>query len=710
MLKRAHSSFRLTLVTLALLGSMHASAAPRDGVVKTWAILPALYMQNLVLKFSLSSYGKTEQEKINSLKQAEAAILAFSSQMRMIHQVDSMVELETVKRHFFPPFNSLADEIAYRIASEPPAFFTLTTTSPEIEAELEGMFRAQEERIRTFKHLPTAMSDLTGSYNLRRMIFGLLDNQDATRAAAAKVPDRARLEVVEQIHQAFAQGLQQIETTGTAMAGSGALKHNNPGLQRFFSLAIGEYFRHLDQASKLEIISAFLDQPERTSPRERFEIMVMNAGPQFQKLFQVYARQEGFGDEMKDIFKKLESTARPAPWRLVKAMIEREKVPFEWVSIEPKPLGVGTMAQVHRAVIRLKDGRIEQVVVRVMKPGIEGKVRADSDVLKIVAPLVDADPELRARDFAKITPFVQEIIEMVGKELDVAATVRSQQRASAVYNQTVTGETPMELRYRVPKIIDLGPTSKMMIQEFVPGTSFDTFERQSPKLAKAAIEELARIWIEHALVESGFYHSDLHQGNLRVGRADDGSVVVNILDFGMTGQLDKALQARIVALAIVLSSGHADLMSQALWELSLPKKNEISLEALKSAIRAEVARIEKGTAPVREFGEWVAFAANSGVKFPAEFTSLNRGLTLIMQMLENQKSDMSLDGLMQKLIIKNPKYALSILSSLESIGHREWMRILSDKLTAAVPGLIWPGAGEKIPRAPQRSCRAIFSI
>ena len=666
------------VVVTALSSSAKAQSLPSDGGMPPVSlILPMMYSQNVMIKFILGSYGKTDAEKIQSVKDAETAIEKFAKQSRYIHRVDSIQELDHAKAILFPKFYSLEDELEYRRTQDAPPFLLVSSGNSDVNDHVEQLWIKQEQRLEAFAKFPTAMSVGLATMSPNRIIREMLDNTQKASLARALVTDQQRLDFANRMHVEVQKGIHQIDTTGTSITGNGSLQQADPAMKRFFELAIGEYFKNLDMKEKINITSTFLDNPDLSSPREKFELMVMNSGPQFQKLFQVYARMEGFSEDMKQIFKKLESTARPAPFRLVKQMIDAEPVPFQWVSIKEKALGVGTMAQVHRAQIRLSNGEVKEVVVRVMKPKIRERLEADNAVLRKMAPLVDADPTLIAARFPQITPFVEEIIGMGVSELNVPATVAAQKRGALIYNKdtvmTVNGK-PVNVRFHVPAVYDVSPTSSMMVQEFVPGISFEEFSRQAPDVALSAVEELSKHWLEQTLLGSGFYHSDLHQGNLRVTRLNN-MVQVNILDFGMTGQLTPQMQRQIIAISAIVKSERADLIAKALWEISVQNENKITLPQLTILIQNEIQLIARTGVPFYDMGGWVGTAASGGIKFPADFTSLNRGMTLITQMLLNSKSKLTVADFIVTPLLKSPSRMRDVTNSLRSISKSDWIKI-----------------------------------
>lgn len=681
----------------------------RGGVPTPRLIMSTLYAENVFLKFVLGSYGKSDQEKIQAVKDATAAIERFAFQPRMMLQVASVAELERIRSLYFPRFYSLQDELDYRRNQAPPAFFTLVSASSDVSDELEDLWRLQEDRLGNFSHLSDSLNRKVSDKTIRAMIFAILDNSNPVSFALTAVSDNARLDIANFMHGEVRKGIEKIDATGQIIADSGGIAHKYAGTRQFLQLAIGEYFRGLDTSMKINIISQFIDNPDRTEAVEKFELMVMSAGPQFQKLFQNYAREEGFSKEMTSIFQRLESSVPPAPWRLVEPIIRAEKVPFEWVEISQTPLGVGTMAQQHLARIRLPNGDVRDVVVRVMKPGIEQRLLADNEVLRRLAPKIDADPILRANNYPLITPFIDEIIKMGVRELNVPATVIAQKKAIPIYARDVmvqVGQSKRQIKIHVPQIYDVGPKSNLIVQEFIKGRGFSKLRAESPELARAAVEEVVKMWVETAFTGSGFYHADIHAGNFLVQSLPGQGVQVNVLDFGMTGQLEPLKQSQIIALAAVIGSNRSDLMAKAMWELSIASENKISVNQLQQILQKELNRLANmSNALPNDLSLWLGLAANNGMKFPSDLVSLSRGMNYIAQMLRVEGSAMVVDDVVKKAITRDPMILRNAMKSMPSLSLFDWMAV-------GFAGLNNPKTNSPSPRVSPvggLSCKNIFA-
>ncbi|RYZ79433.1 MAG: AarF/ABC1/UbiB kinase family protein, partial [Proteobacteria bacterium] len=169
-----------------------------------------------------------------------------------------------------------------------------------------------------------------------------------------------------------------------------------------------EYYARQSVDSKKQMIMAMLNANLLMNDEAKLELMIQNSGPQFQKLLQVVARQGELPQELQSTFKKLESAVRAEPWWKVQEILAHEKANYTFTYFERKPLGVGTMAQVHRAKV-LWNGQIRDVVARFIKPGIDLKVAEDHRILTEVSKIVDQNAEYRRNHGPLMTPLVQSI-------------------------------------------------------------------------------------------------------------------------------------------------------------------------------------------------------------------------------------------------------------------------------------------------------------
>ena len=218
----------------------------------------------------------------------------------------------------------------------------------------------------------------------------------------------------------------------------------------------------------------------------------------------------------------------PFPFAAVRATVETALGrPLEelFARFEVEPVAAASVAQVHRAVTT--DGKA--VAVKVLRPGIEAEFARDLDALAAVARLAEhLSEEARRLRFSAV---VQTLAESVALELDLRM-----EAAAASELAEVMADDP---DYRIPKVDWQRSAARVLATEWIDGVPVK--DRAALIAAGHDPKRIARIvlasFLEQAL-RHGFFHADMHQGNLFVDAA--GRLVV--VDFGIMGRLDAGMR------------------------------------------------------------------------------------------------------------------------------------------------------------------------
>ena len=313
----------LCSVCFACLGLKAAASSPSSenlpsGVLKTTQVLPLLYVKNVVKKILLSNYGKNQKEQLKGLAQIESILTRFASQPHNIFQAESLEEFHALRARMFPPVWDLQDEVQLLNKQIPP-YIIIATQSEEVRAEMEQIV-AEE----TTLHLPAILQfkPTTLEFAFRK----ITENPATAFSVFNLLPPKLKLEALSQFDSLLiAPQIDKIDHIGTLIAESGSVHLELKAWETFFQIVLGEYFSQLDLQTKLNMVAALADAPADADQMKLFSILVLNAGPQFQKFFQIYARQPGFSDSLKEVFIQLEQNTKPIPWRLVKTGHRRSK-------------------------------------------------------------------------------------------------------------------------------------------------------------------------------------------------------------------------------------------------------------------------------------------------------------------------------------------------------------------------------------------------
>ncbi len=256
----------------------------------------------------------------------------------------------------------------------------------------------------------------------------------------------------------------------------------------------------------------------------------------------------------------LQDEVPPAPYPAIEADVEREfgrPVGAVFAQLDPVPVGAASLAQVHPAV--LPGG--EEVVVKVLRPGIEVIVETDLAAVRLAVRLLGWSRRVRRR--VDLRRLAQEISETTRRELDLVAEGHNAERFAQAF-----ADDP---RVRVPRIHWHETTRRVLTMEDVAAIKISDL----PALEAAGIDrsELARavhdVYVRQVFVHH-FVHADPHPGNLFVEPLDEPLAGgpprtggagrpfrIAFVDFGMTATIPQRLWGPLREYVIAMATRDA---------------------------------------------------------------------------------------------------------------------------------------------------------
>ncbi len=306
------------------------------------------------------------------------------------------------------------------------------------------------------------------------------------------------------------------------------------------------------------ILTPFVKRDLRNDPfpvqlRRRLEIL----GPTFTKLGQIMAIRE---DLLPDVItRELESLMDhlPAiPFEQVRRIIERDlEKPVEtlFASIDPEPLGSASIAQAHRATTLSGD----EVVVKVIKPGIRDVITSDLKLLEFFGIFLQwmlprYQPEQIIEEFSAYTR----------REVDYTFEADNAEVFAANF-QDMPGIV-------FPDIYRELSSDDVLTMEFVEGIRPGS--KASLQLGEAErqrVIDLGAASIIRMLYDDGFFHADLHAGNLKIipgERPED--LKVGFIDLGMVGRFNPKLKRRMLYYYYALVRGDVENAARHLLDMA----------------------------------------------------------------------------------------------------------------------------------------------
>ena len=315
---------------------------------------------------------------------------------------------------------------------------------------------------------------------------------------------------------------------------------------------------------------------------------------------------------------KLQDAVTPAPWNAVREVLESElsgPVSDVFAQFEPTPIASASLGQVHLA--RLQNG--QEVVVKVQRPEIAGRVENDLEVLARLAHLADRNLELgRIYDFPAM---VEEFADAVRDELDYRKEGRNADRFQKLFAN--------EPRLRVPKIHWEHTSRRVLVMERLSGIKIDdltALDQAGVDRHRLALE--ATRMVVREVLETGFFHADMHPGNLFV--LENG--VIGVMDFGRVGKLEPETRSHLARLYVAVVDGDPETIAEELDRLGAIS-GEIDRPHLERDLRRLVERY-RGTrltdVRVSEvWGDILRLAGRHRLHLPSNLVLLAQTLTMV---------------------------------------------------------------------------------
>ncbi len=267
-------------------------------------------------------------------------------------------------------------------------------------------------------------------------------------------------------------------------------------------------------------------EASRAGLSRRLRVAFEKLGPAYIKLGQIVSSAQGlFPDELVEEFKRCRDQVPAVPFAEVRPHIEAElgaKIEDVFAELDPEPLAAASIAQVHRA--KLRTG--EEVVVKVQRPGVADRVRADIAAMAWIAPVLVGRIPVAA--LANPPALVELFAETIVEELDFRLEAENMLDVAAVLHDA--GQTLIVVPRPHPELV----TPRLLVMERLSGLHYDDLDgmRDAGIDTAELLHGMLVTFLEGAMIY-GVFHGDLHGGNLFV--MPDGRVA--LFDYGITGRM-----------------------------------------------------------------------------------------------------------------------------------------------------------------------------
>jgi ubiquinone biosynthesis protein len=274
------------------------------------------------------------------------------------------------------------------------------------------------------------------------------------------------------------------------------------------------------------------------------------------------------------------------------------------------PLASASIAQVHRARFNGNE-----VVLKVQRPGVGPKIESDLGILHVMARwLEDAIEEAQTMDLQGI---IVGFTKSISQELDFRIEARNIDRFRRLHRDND--------RVVFPRVHEELSTGEVLCMDFLEGRPFrELINNGEP------VEHLSTVYFNVAykmLFTDGFFHGDLHPGNVLVM---EGGQKLGILDCGMVGRLSPAMKEKVIDILYAVLNEDLEGVARTFYELAI-RTDAVDYQKFEADVIELADRYLSGM-PISEiqigvlFGELVAGATHHSVRMPTDFTMMFKAI------------------------------------------------------------------------------------
>lgn len=446
------------------------------------------------------------------------------------------------------------------------------------------------------------------------------------------------------------------------------------GLGIFFKAVFARYFNEQTTLDKRAMLASCLRESTVNDPPERQLLaLIKGTGPYMLKVLQLLG--DHAPPDLAAVLAAVKSELTPLDPTMRKALLAKmvndingdPQNPYRISSIGPaRVLGAASVGEAMSAdlVLVSRDPakanqypeRKERVVIKLLRPGVELRAARDREFFMKVAQEVQKG----------MPGTIRGIADQIDAELDLRNEARFV-KEGACYTQDIHRNVQA---MRLASIA--APAKDYMLIERAPGSTVKHYTallepgaqgRRKPNFNPVeigarldlALGNLADIWLQEMLFKSGFFHGDLHSGNMMF---DGDSGQLTVIDFGNAGRLNKAEQRSVLLMGVSASARLSTiferefknlLSEQSRAQLAQPDardatrtKGDVLRERIRGIIKetdllqvADEAERAMRKSPADKINRVLHEAQQLGLEIPQQLANVSRSLLMLETTMES---------------------------------------------------------------------------
>ena len=350
----------------------------------------------------------------------------------------------------------------------------------------------------------------------------------------------------------------------------------------------------------------FVTEQVHRDRARRLTARIASLGPSFIKLAQVFGiRADIIPQIYVEELSRLHDQVPPFPTSEVRKRIQFElKQPVETVfdSFDGEALAAASLGQVHRARYRG-----EEVIVKVLRPGVEELVATD---VRVVQNLVFVLEQFIDHHIIRSTrTIIDEFSRVIAEEMDFLHEADNVERFGDLFRNSEF--------VIIPRVYREATTTRVLVMQFFEGfrvTEVEEIVRHNID-TKLMIENLIEFYGDQLLVH-GFFHADPHPGNILI--RPDARIV--LLDYGMVLEITPELRQDLVRIVVAAVRSDVDELINMAYKLDM-LEFDVSPSTVREAAQAIISIHFDRQLTQRQIQEITYQILNTFYRFPLRLPS-----------------------------------------------------------------------------------------
>lgn len=292
-------------------------------------------------------------------------------------------------------------------------------------------------------------------------------------------------------------------------------------LRIFVKHGLGYFFYKIFKEPGLRILHlnrvSVKENKQYFSVEQRLCAVLEELGPTYIKIGQFFStRADILPETFLNELSKLQDSVAPFSFDEVKKTVEDDlgrKLDEVFLEFSEKPIFSASIGQVHLA--RLRSG--QECVIKVRRPNVEQIVSDDIDVLTEISRI--ASKHISELKQWNIPDLLEEIGEHLKRQMDFIYEAAMMEKMKGLYEK---------VNITVPHVFWEHTSKRVLTMEKIHGTKISEVSCEKNNISQQLVKGLFQV-----LFETGYFHADLHPGNIIITPTED----VVFIDFGLVGYL-----------------------------------------------------------------------------------------------------------------------------------------------------------------------------